>query len=110
MPSIPLYLYVYIYFLNVILNFKKFGCCCTGFSPVAELAATLVVVPGLLVASLVAEESLNSCHSWVLDHRLRGLVAPRQVGSSPAGNQTRLSCVDGGFFTSEPAGKLYACI
>ena len=85
-------------------------CCCTGFSPVAELEATLVAVHGLLEASLVAEQSLNSCHSWVLDHRLRGLVAPRQVGSSPAGNQTQLSCADGGFFSSEPAGKLYACI
>ena len=35
-----------------------------------------------------------------------GLVVPQQVGSSQTRDQTRVSCIAGGFFTTEPPGKL----
>ena len=36
---------------------------------------------------------LSSCDSWVLEHRLNGLVAPRHVASSRVRDLTHVSCI-----------------
>ena len=100
-------------------------CCCARLSLDAAIRGpSLAMRPGLLtaMAALVAERRLQGAPasvtaacglggfgSWALDHRpvvvAHGLVATRHVGPSWTRDCARVSCLMGGFITTEPAGR-----
>ena len=99
-----------------------FGCaglrCCVGPSlVVAREGSSLVAAGGLLVvaASLAARaigyKGFSSCNPWAPGHRLRSCGTraqlPRRTWDLPAPGTSPVSlALAGGFFTTEPPGKL----
>ena len=63
------------------------------WSPGSRPVGSVVAVPGVCL-----EYKLNSSGN-------RGLVVLQYVGSSQTRDQTHISCIGSGFFTTEPSGK-----
>ena len=101
---------IFIYLFMAVLGLR----CYMDFSVVAASGGcSLVAAPGLPVACLVVAQSLISCGSQALQHRLNSTGARAQLFQglwdlSGSGIESVSPTLAGRFFTTEPPGKLTA--